>query len=52
METSNFTSKIDRLELIVQELVRKQDAFIEKALMKLSLNSKDIYSSEEAAEFL
>ena len=52
METSNFTSKIDRLELIVQELVRKQDAFIEKALMKLSLNSKDVYSSEEAAEFL
>ena len=52
METSNFTSKIDQLELIIQELVKKQDAFIEKALMKLSLNSKDIYSSEEAAEFL
>ncbi len=52
METSNFTSKIDRLELIVMELAKKQDAFIKKALMKLSLNSKDVYSSEEAAEFL
>lgn len=49
MDTSNFTSKIDRLELIVQELANKQDAFIKKALMKLSLNSKDVYSSEEAA---
>ncbi|MBB4801181.1 excisionase family DNA binding protein [Flavobacterium nitrogenifigens] len=52
MDTSNFTSKIERLELIVQELANKQDAFIKKALMKLSLNSKDVYSSEEAAEFL
>lgn len=52
MDTSNFTSKIDRLELIVMELAKKQDAFIKKALMKLSLNSKDVYSSEEAAEFL
>ncbi|MDX6180684.1 helix-turn-helix domain-containing protein [Flavobacterium sp. Fl-77] len=52
MDASNFTSKIDRLELIVMELVKKQDAFIKKALMKLSLNSKDVYSSEEAAEFL
>ena len=52
MDASNFTSKIDRLELIVLELAKKQDAFIKKALMKLSLNSKDVYSSEEAAEFL
>lgn len=52
MDTSNFISKIERLELIVQELANKQDAFIKKALMKLSLNSKDVYSSEEAAEFL
>ena len=52
MDASNFTSKIDRLELIVMELAKKQDAFIKKALMKLSLNSKDVYSSEEAAEFL
>ncbi len=52
MDPSNFTSKIDRLELIVMELAKKQDAFIKKALMKLSLNSKDVYSSEEAAEFL
>ncbi|WP_406844649.1 helix-turn-helix domain-containing protein [Flavobacterium soyae] len=52
METSNFTSKIDRLELIILDLAKKQDAFIEKVLMKLSLSSKDIYSSEEAAEFL
>lgn len=52
MDTSNFTSKIDRLELIILELAKKQDAFIKKALMKLSLNSKDVYSSEEAAEFL
>ncbi|MCC9062072.1 helix-turn-helix domain-containing protein [Flavobacterium piscisymbiosum] len=52
MDASNFTSKIDRLELIVLELAKKQDAFIKTALMKLSLNSKDVYSSEEAAEFL
>jgi excisionase family DNA binding protein len=52
METSNFISKFDRLELIIRDLVKNQEAFIEKALMKLSLNSKDIYSSEEAAEFL
>ncbi|KUJ60625.1 hypothetical protein AR687_16480 [Flavobacteriaceae bacterium CRH] len=52
MDASNFTSKIDRLELIVMELAKKQDAFIKKALMKLSLNNKDVYSSEEAAEFL
>ncbi|WP_433834203.1 helix-turn-helix domain-containing protein [Flavobacterium anhuiense] len=52
MDTSNFISKIERLELIVQELANKQDTFIKKALMKLSLNSKEIYSSEEAAEFL
>ncbi|MEZ0183749.1 helix-turn-helix domain-containing protein [Flavobacterium oncorhynchi] len=52
MDASNFTSKIDRLELIVMELAKKQDAFIKKALLKLSLNSKDVYSSEEAAEFL
>ncbi|WP_177763078.1 helix-turn-helix domain-containing protein [Flavobacterium sp. I3-2] len=52
MDNKIFISKLDRLESIVQELSKKQDAFIEKALMKLSLNSKDIYSSEEAAEFL
>ena len=52
MDTSNFNSKIDRLEIIIQELAKKQEAFIEKALLKLSLNSKEIYSSEEAAEFL
>lgn len=52
MDTSNFISKLDQLELIIKELVKKQDVFIEKALMKLSLNSKEIYSSEEAAEFL
>ncbi|MEG1236001.1 MAG: helix-turn-helix domain-containing protein [Flavobacterium sp.] len=52
MDASDFISKIDRLELIVLELAKKQDAFIKKALMKLSLNNKDVYSSEEAAEFL
>jgi excisionase family DNA binding protein len=52
MDTSNFISKIDRLELIILNLAKNQEAFIEKALMKLSLNCKDIYSSEEAAEFL
>jgi len=52
METSNFTSKIDRIEMIVLDLAKKQETFIAKALMKLSLNTKEIYSSEEAAEFL
>ncbi|UUW09797.1 helix-turn-helix domain-containing protein [Flavobacterium plurextorum] len=52
MDASDFISKIDRLELMVLELAKKQDAFIKKALMKLSLNNKDVYSSEEAAEFL
>jgi excisionase family DNA binding protein len=52
MDTNNFISKLDRLELIIKELAKKQEAFIEKALIKLSLNSKEIYSSEEAAEFL
>jgi len=52
MDTNNFISKLDQLELIIKELSKKQDAFIEKALIKLSLNSKEIYSSEEAAEFL
>lgn len=52
MDISNFTSKIDRLESIILELAKKQDDFISKALIKLSLNSKEIYSALEAAEFL
>lgn len=52
MDINNFISKLDQLELIVKDLAKKQDAFIDKALMKLSLNSKEIYSSEEAADFL
>jgi|SRR5690606_2342022 len=52
MDISNFTTKIDRLESIILELAKKQDDFISKALIKLSLNSKEIYSAVEAAEFL
>jgi len=52
MDISNFTTKIDRLESIILDLVKKQDDFINKALVKLSLNSKEIYSAIEAAEFL
>jgi len=52
MKATIFNAKIERLEEIVQEMVKKQDEFFNKALIKLSMSSKEFYSVEDAAEFL
>ena len=52
MDLKLLNQKIDSLESLILLMNRKQDEFIEKALLKLSLTSKELYSLEECSEFL
>lgn len=48
----NTSTRISELESKIGILVQSQKEFVEKALLLLSLGTKDIYSNKEAAAFL
>ncbi|MCA4809588.1 MULTISPECIES: helix-turn-helix domain-containing protein [Empedobacter] len=52
MNVEQLTSKINSLELTILMMLEKQNEFYDQALMKLSINNKEYYSRDEAAEFL
>ncbi|MGV0966960.1 helix-turn-helix domain-containing protein [Empedobacter falsenii] len=45
-------TKINSLELTILMMLEKQNEFYNQALMKLSMNNKEYYSRDEAAQFL
>ncbi|WP_291091267.1 helix-turn-helix domain-containing protein [Empedobacter sp. UBA7494] len=52
MNVEHLTSKINSLELTILMMIEKQNNFFDQALSKISLNNKEFYSRDEAAQFL
>lgn len=52
MNVEHLTSKINSLELTILIMIEKQNSFFDQALSKISLNNKEFYSRNEAAQFL
>lgn len=52
MNVEQLTSKINSLELTLLMMIEKQNSFFDQALSKITLNNKEFYSRDEAAQFL
>jgi hypothetical protein len=52
MDITSISRRFDLLESKIDLLSKKQEEFNRKALIKLSLSSKNIYTKPEAADFL